>query len=116
MRWALLRWCSVLRVRADAARRGLFGGAVLVGGAALIVGPWLLRTWRTLADERAERIRSQMHADLAAHLHDSVLQTLALIQRQADDPRAVTRLARALTRGREAKRRVRQLALGGDSS
>lgn len=83
---------------ADAARRGLFGGAVLVGGAALIVGPWLLRTWRTLADERAERIRSQMHADLAAHLHDSVLQTLALIQRQAHDARAVTRLARAQER------------------
>ncbi|HUR72802.1 MAG TPA: PspC domain-containing protein [Sporichthya sp.] len=83
---------------ADAARRGLFGGAVLFGGAALILGPWLLRTWRSLADERAERIRSQMHADLAAHLHDSVLQTLALIQRQAADPREVTRLARAQER------------------
>ncbi len=83
---------------ADAARRGLFGGAVLIGGAALIIGPWLLRTWRSLADERAERMRSQMHADLAAHLHDSVLQTLALIQRQAHDPREVTRLARGQER------------------
>lgn len=83
---------------ADAARRGVFGGAVLVGGAALIVGPWLLRTWRSLAAERAERMRSQMHADLAAHLHDSVLQTLALIQRQAHDPREVTRLARGQER------------------
>ena len=83
---------------ADAARRGLFGGAVLLGGAALIVGPWLLRTWRSLAEERADRLRSQMHADLAAHLHDSVLQTLALIQRQAHDPREVTRLARSQER------------------
>ncbi|MBA3744327.1 MAG: PspC domain-containing protein [Sporichthya sp.] len=83
---------------ADTARRGLLGGAVLVGGAALIVGPWLLRLWRSLADERAERLRSQMHADLAAHLHDSVLQTLALIQRQAHDPREVVRLARGQER------------------
>lgn len=78
--------------------QGLVGGAVVLGGAALIVGPWLLRTWRSLADERQERIRSQMHADLAAHLHDSVLQTLALIQRQAHDPREVVRLARGQER------------------
>jgi signal transduction histidine kinase len=83
---------------AHAVGRGLLAGMVLVAGAALIVGPWLLRLWRTLADERAERLRSQTHADLAAHLHDSVLQTLALIQRQAHDPREVTRLARGQER------------------
>lgn len=80
------------------AARGLSGGAVVVGGAALIAGPWLLRIWHSLSAERAERIRSQAHADLAAHLHDSVLQTLALIQRQAHDPRAVMRLARGQER------------------
>ncbi len=71
--------------------------AVLVALAGLLVvaGPWLYRLVRELADERAERIRSQERADLAAHVHDSVLQTLTLIQRRADDPREVVRLARA---------------------
>ncbi len=44
--------------------------------------------------ERSERIRSQERADLAAHLHDSVLQTLTLVQKRADDPRQVATLAR----------------------
>jgi signal transduction histidine kinase/phage shock protein PspC (stress-responsive transcriptional regulator) len=83
---------------AASAARGLSGGVVVVVGAALIAGPWLLRIWQSLSAERAERIRSQAHADLAAHLHDSVLQTLALIQRQAHDPRAVIRLARGQER------------------
>ncbi len=78
--------------------RGLVGGAVVAGGAALIAGPWLLRVGRSLAAERAARVRSELHADMAAHLHDSVLQTLALIQRQAADPREVVRLARGQER------------------
>ena len=45
-------------------------------------------------EERAERIRSDERAEMAAHLHDSVLQTLAMIQRRADEPRAVVGLAR----------------------
>ena len=49
---------------------------------------------RGLAAERAERIRSQERAEVAAHLHDSVLQTLALMQRRVDDPREVAALAR----------------------
>jgi signal transduction histidine kinase len=51
-----------------------------------------------LSAERAERIRSQERADIAAHLHDSVLQTLALIQRNASSPREVARLARGQER------------------
>jgi len=77
-----------------AASQGLLGAAVALLGVGLIVGPWALRSWRTLAEERRERIRSQTRADLAAHLHDSVLQTLALIQKQSADPREVVRLAR----------------------
>jgi signal transduction histidine kinase len=61
---------------------------------ALIFAPSWRRLVRTLSAERAERVRSQERADVAAHLHDSVLQTLALIQRSADDPRAVAALAR----------------------
>ena len=47
-----------------------------------------------LTAERRERVRSQERADVAAHLHDSVLQTLALLQQNADDPAAVATLAR----------------------
>jgi signal transduction histidine kinase len=61
---------------------------------ALILAPFLWRLGRNLATERAERIRSQERAELAAHLHDSVLQTLTLVQKRADDPRQVTQLAR----------------------
>jgi signal transduction histidine kinase/phage shock protein PspC (stress-responsive transcriptional regulator) len=74
--------------------------AVAVGllGVGLIVGPWVWRLAGDLTEERQERIRSQERADMAAHLHDSVLQTLALIQKQAHDQRTVVRLARAQER------------------
>ena len=74
--------------------QGLLAVAVVIGGLALIFGPWLWRLWHALVEERSERIRSDERAEMAAHLHDSVLQTLAMIQRQADDPRAVVGLAR----------------------
>jgi signal transduction histidine kinase/phage shock protein PspC (stress-responsive transcriptional regulator) len=67
-------------------------------GVGLIVWPWVYRLTSDLTDERRARIRSQERADVAAHLHDSVLQTLALIQKQADDPRMVATLARAQER------------------
>jgi signal transduction histidine kinase/phage shock protein PspC (stress-responsive transcriptional regulator) len=74
--------------------QGLLAVAVILGGLGLIFGPWLWRLWSALVDERAERIRADERAEMAAHLHDSVLQTLALIQRRADDPRTVVGLAR----------------------
>jgi signal transduction histidine kinase len=79
----------------EAALNGLAGAAVVVAGVALVAGPWLVRNARELSDERRERIRSQERAELAAHVHDSVVQTLTLIQRNAEDPREVARLARA---------------------
>jgi signal transduction histidine kinase/phage shock protein PspC (stress-responsive transcriptional regulator) len=80
------------------ARNGLLSTVVVVAGVALLSGPWWLRIWRELTAERRERIRVQEHAEIAAHVHDSVLHTLALIQRNADDPRAVARLARGQER------------------
>ncbi|HEX3279449.1 MAG TPA: PspC domain-containing protein [Thermoleophilaceae bacterium] len=65
--------------------------AVVVLG--VIFAPWVVRLLRSLTEERAERIRSQERAEVAAHLHDSVLQTLALVQR-SEDPSQVAALAR----------------------
>jgi signal transduction histidine kinase/phage shock protein PspC (stress-responsive transcriptional regulator) len=67
-------------------------------GLGFMVGPWLLRLSSDLSEEREARVRSEERADVAAHLHDSVLQTLALIQRSAGDPATVSRLARAQER------------------
>jgi signal transduction histidine kinase len=67
---------------------------VVVTAMTLILAPWWLRLARGLTEERAERIRTQERAELAAHLHDSVLQTLALMQKRAEDPREVATLAR----------------------
>jgi signal transduction histidine kinase/phage shock protein PspC (stress-responsive transcriptional regulator) len=71
-------------------------GAVLlvVAGIVLVLGPWWLRIARDLVLERQARIRAQEREEMAARIHDSVLQTLALIQRQADDPQKVVWLAR----------------------
>ena len=71
--------------------------AALVGVAVLTV-PWWLKLARELGEERRERIVEAERAEIAAHLHDSVLQTLALIQRQSDQPREVLRLARGQER------------------
>jgi len=71
--------------------------AVLVG-ALIIAAPWALRLWADLRREQVAAARATERADIAAHLHDSVLQTLALIQRQSHDAAAVTRLARAQER------------------
>jgi signal transduction histidine kinase len=82
-----------------AAARNVGLAAILcLVGLGFIVGPWLFRLSSDLSEERTERIRSQERADVAAHLHDSVLQTLALIQKSAQDPATVARLARSLER------------------
>jgi signal transduction histidine kinase len=86
------------RAGISAAGAGLAAVLVTAGGLALITGPWWLKLMRELSTERRERIRNEERADIAAHLHDSVLQTLALIQRSADQPREVARLARSQER------------------
>ena len=66
-------------------------------GFMLLFGPWVWGLFEELSDERRARIREQERADMAAHLHDSVLQTLAMIQR-SDDPQRMITLARAQER------------------
>ena len=74
--------------------RSAAGAAVLTAGAVLLFGPWIARLARNLADERRQRIRSEERSEMATHLHDGVLQTLALIQKRAGDDKAVRSLAR----------------------
>jgi signal transduction histidine kinase/phage shock protein PspC (stress-responsive transcriptional regulator) len=81
---------------------------VVVVAVGLILAPFLWRLGRNLATERAERVRSEERAEVAAHLHDSVLQTLTLMQKRADDPREVAALAR------KQERELRDWLAGGD--
>jgi signal transduction histidine kinase len=80
------------------ARNGFVATLVILIGVVLVTAPLWRRLLDSRAQERAGRIRSEERAAVAAHLHDSVLQTLALIQRHADEPQAVSRLARSQER------------------
>ncbi|TYK43204.1 ATP-binding protein [Actinomadura decatromicini] len=86
------------KVEAAQARSVVIAMLIILTGVAVIVTPWVVRLWQDLDAERHERIRSQERAELAAHIHDSVLHTLTLIQRNAHDTREVQRLARSQER------------------
>ena len=68
---------------------------LLTLGSGLVAYPWLHEQWNRLVDERGARIRADERAQMAARIHDSVLQTLTLVQKHADDPQRVQQLARA---------------------
>jgi signal transduction histidine kinase len=86
---------SLAKTRASLALLAPLGGvAAVIAGIVLFLGPWWLRIARDLGIERQARVRAEERADIAARVHDSVLQTLALIQRRADDPQKVIWLAR----------------------
>lgn len=70
----------------------------VLAGVALAVAPWVLRVNRELMAERAARAREAERADIAAHLHDSVLQTLALIQQRSEPGSEIARIARGQER------------------
>jgi signal transduction histidine kinase len=76
------------------ARRAVLPALVVVLGLLLVIGPWMLQALRQLADERTARIREHERVELAGRVHDSMLQTLTLIQRRANDPSEVRRLVR----------------------
>jgi signal transduction histidine kinase len=81
----------------EAATSVVLAVLVTIGGTVLLAGPWAWNVGRQLIEERSSRIRSEARAEMAAHLHDSVLQTLALIQR-AREPREMATLARTQER------------------
>ncbi len=87
-------------------RAGVFATAITIVGVAVLLGPWLARAAQAVAEERRQRIRFEERETMAAHLHDSVLQTLALIQRTADDPR------RTITLARRQERELREWLFG----
>jgi signal transduction histidine kinase len=87
----------------------LIGTAVFILGALILLAPWWLQTVRDLAGERRERVRVEERAAMVAHIHDSVLQTLTLIERAAGNEADVVRLARA------QERELRQWLFNPDS-
>ena len=89
----------LLRGHAGAELLRPLGGLILVVAAIMVLlGPWWLRIARDLVVERQARVRAEERADMATRVHDSVLQTLALIQRNASEPQQVVKLARAQER------------------
>lgn len=78
--------------------RPLGGAVLLAAGLVVVFGPWWLGLARDLVTERQARVLAEQRADMAARVHDSVLQTLALIQRCAGDASQVVQLARAQER------------------
>jgi signal transduction histidine kinase/phage shock protein PspC (stress-responsive transcriptional regulator) len=86
----------------DVGLSAIFTGAAIaitsLVGVALVAAPMLWRMFGQLRSEREARIREQERAELAAMVHDQVLHTLALVQRNAGDPKAVQRLARGQER------------------
>jgi signal transduction histidine kinase len=87
---ALVMGGAVVMLSHLGASHSFFAPGAILGALVLVVGPWI---WQ-LTVERGERIRLAERAEIAARVHDSVLQTLALVQRDADDPARVRSLAR----------------------
>jgi signal transduction histidine kinase len=87
---ALMMIGAVILLSHTGSTHPFIGPGAAVGMLLLVVGPWV---WR-LQEERGDKIRLEERAAVAARVHDSVLQTLALVQRHADDPVRVSALAR----------------------
>lgn len=88
---------QLVNIRQDGVMAFLMAVALLVGIAA-VFSSTLVAKWRALSGERTRRIREEQRSEMAAHLHDSVMQTLALIQHKAGASSEVARLARAQER------------------
>lgn len=89
-----ISWLLATQVGLSSLPPVLASSAVLVAGLVVVAAPWLQSQRLRMRAVTEEKLRAEARADMAAHLHDSVLQTLALIQRRAEDPVAVATLAR----------------------
>src|SRR5437762_792565 len=85
---------AVILLQGGSAPSSVLAPGAVAGALLLIAGPWLWRLALERDAERSARIRTEERADVATRVHDSVLQTLALIQRHAGEPRRVASLAR----------------------
>jgi signal transduction histidine kinase len=92
----------------NAIRDVALAAIVVVVAIGLISAPFWWGMARRLGAERTARVRSQERAEVAAHLHDSVLQTLALMQKRSGDPDEVAKLAR------RQERELRAWLAGGE--
>ena len=92
----LLGLVAVIGPQLDLATTGrtMAAAGAVVAGVVLIALPWISTWIKGLEAERYAAVRAEERAAMAARVHDSVLQTLTLIQRRADDPAEVSRLAR----------------------
>lgn len=95
---AAMVWFSRWEFTDQPVLRGVVVYPTILLGVAMLFAPWWLRLIRQVSTERLERVREFERAEIAAHLHDSVLQTLTLIRKNADDPKTVATLARAQER------------------
>ena len=94
VKYAIFVFTSTVPGWGASPRRIIIGGFVLLAGTALAIVPWVSTLIRSLSTERALKEREEERADMTAHLHDGVLQTLALIQLHSNDPQTVFSLAR----------------------
>ena len=76
----------------------VLGMVAIIGAIAVLAAPRMVTLWSDLMADRSTRVRQEQRAEIAAHLHDSVLQTLALIQTRAGASSEVARIARAQER------------------
>lgn len=105
-----LRVLSRVRGVLGGATPAVFGTLILILGILILLAPWWLTTLSQLTDERRARVRVEERAKVAAHLHDSVLQTLTLIERSAGSRDEVVRLAR------RQERELRHWLFSGDET
>ena len=91
---ALAAGGAVLLLSGGSPDAAVLAPGAVAGALLMVAGPWLWRLALERDAERAARIRTEERAEVAARVHDSVLQTLALIQRHAGEPRRVAAIAR----------------------
>lgn len=91
---ALAAGGAVLLLSGGSPDAAILAPGAVAGALLMVAGPWLWRLAIERDAERAARIRTEERAEVAARVHDSVLQTLAVIQRHAEDPRRVAAIAR----------------------